>query len=376
MPSRLRPQQLEMRVIEVVDLVLAGARVEDDLVECKGEWPDPKKRSAARQLAGHANKAREEPILWIIGLDEKSHGLTSPSPVEFADWWASMSSCFDPPAPELEHHRVVSVGEHQTVTALRFLTDGSPYVIKGGGQDGTLEREVPIRDGTRTRSARRDELLRLLVPAVGPPSAQLLSANLNANYHPETQGRSGRTYLHLTATVFFQQPVVSTGVVMLPAHLMHARLDFDGNIGSLGGELRYSTGQGQSQPFYSGQQNQPIVVTTPTILHGVDRRTDGVVITGPGSLTVSAGVRLDGDMRSALAAADVVQTHLSFGVAGVERRVNLDAQLDYVDDHDVQRVEWRLEVPAQDPWAEAQENEVEVDHAAPLPQGGHEPDAG
>jgi hypothetical protein len=35
MSSRVRPQQLESRVIELVDLVLAGGRIEDDLVECK-----------------------------------------------------------------------------------------------------------------------------------------------------------------------------------------------------------------------------------------------------------------------------------------------------------------------------------------------------
>ena len=37
--------------------MLAGKRIEDDLVECKSQWPDPQKRSSARQLAGHANKA-------------------------------------------------------------------------------------------------------------------------------------------------------------------------------------------------------------------------------------------------------------------------------------------------------------------------------
>jgi len=204
-PLRLRPQQLEMRALQLVDLVLAGRRIEDDLVECKGQWPDPQKRSSARQLAGHANKARDEPILWIIGLDEKAHTLTSPASIEVADWWASISSCFDPPALELEHHLVVPVDEHQAVTALRFLTDRSPYVIKGGGQDGTLHREVPIRDGTGTRSARRDELLRLLLPAVGAPSAQLLSANLRASHYPEIEGQTtSRTSVYLTATVFFE----------------------------------------------------------------------------------------------------------------------------------------------------------------------------
>ena len=356
MPSRLRLQQLDMRVIELVDLVLAGGRVEDDLVECKGEWPDPQKRSAARQLAAHANKARDEPILWIIGLDEKSHALTSPSPVEFADWWAAMSSRFDPPAPELEHHRVVAVGDQQVVTALRFLTDGSPYVIKGGGDDGTLEREVPMRDGTRTRSARRDELLRLLVPAVAPPSAQLLSASLDTSYFGGSQGKPRRTRLHLKATVFFQQPAVSTGVVMLPAHLMHARLDFNSSVGPLQRALHYSTDQdGRYQPALPWQQDRPIVVTTPTIFHGVDRRRDGVVITGPGSLVVRTTETLDSDLQSALAALDVVQVHLSFGVAGVERRIQLSAGLDYAPDAETPTgAEWHLKVPAEDPWAEAE----------------------
>jgi hypothetical protein len=356
MPSRLRPQQLDMRVIQLVDLVLAGRRIEDDLVECKGEWPDPQKRSAARQLAGHANKARDEPILWIIGLDEKTHSLRSPSLVEPADWWASVSSCFDPPAPELVHHRVVAVGDQQAVTALRFLTDGSPYVIKGGGEGGTLEREVPIRDGTRTRSARRDELLRLLLPAVAPPSAQLLSASLNTTYYPGGQGGMGRTHLHLRATLFFQQSAASTGVVMLPAHLMHARLDFESSVGSLRSELRYSTDQGGThQPFFPQQQDRPVVVTTPTILHGVDRRKDGVVITGPGSLTVSTASMHDGDLRSELAALDVVQMYLSFGVAGVERRIQLNARLHQTRDAETPTVEWHLKVSAEDPWAEVDE---------------------
>jgi len=270
-----------------------------------------------------------------------------------------MSSRFDLPAPELEHHLVVPVGKQQAVTALRFLTDRSPYVITGGGQDGALEREVPIRDGTRTRSARRDELLRLLLPAIAPPSAQLLSAKLHPRHFPQTEGqRPGRTSIHLVATVFFQQPALSTGAVMLPAHLMHARLDFDGSVGSLLCELHYGTGDAgimTHQPMLGAGQDRPIVVTTPTILHGVDRRKDGVVVTGPGTLTVSTTTTLDGDLRSTLMALDVVQIHLSFGVAGVERRIKLDAQLDCIPQGpEERRVEWCLNVPAEDPWAEAE----------------------
>src|SRR6266498_4292413 len=129
MPSRLRPQQLEARVIDLVDHVLAGGRIEDDLVECKGQWPDQQNPRSTRQLAGAANKARGGPILWIIGLDEDAHLLTEVHPVDVADWWPAMSSRFDQEAPELEHHLVVHVGERQAVTALRFLTDRSPYLI-------------------------------------------------------------------------------------------------------------------------------------------------------------------------------------------------------------------------------------------------------
>ncbi len=144
MIHRLRPQQLEARVLGLVDLVLEGGRIEDDLVECKGQWPEPQNRRSARQLAGAANKARGEPILWIIGLDEGAHRLTEVGSVDVADWWPAMSSRFDPPAPELELHIVVPVSEGKAVTALRFLTDRSPYVIKDGGDDGAASPPPPI----------------------------------------------------------------------------------------------------------------------------------------------------------------------------------------------------------------------------------------
>ncbi len=357
MPSRLRPQQLEARVIDLVDHVLAGGRIEDDLVECKGQWPDPQNPRSTRQLAGAANKARGAPILWIIGLDEDAHMLTEVRSVDVADWWPAMSSRFDQQVPELEHQRVVHVGEGQAVTALRFLTEMSPYVIKGGGEGEKLDREVPIRDGTRTRSARRDELLRLLVPAVAPPSAQLLSARVYTGYYPGIDDKSpGQTMVHLEATVFFQQPAMSTGVVMLPAHLMHGRIDTDGSIGSLRCKLTYSTSpDGIQAPLWGhgGPQAVQSVIPAMPPLHGVERRKDGLYITGPGTPTVSGAVLVDGDLRSALAATSGVHIYLSFGVAGIDRYVKLDAGLDCFPDK--KGAIWQLTAPAEDPWAEAEQ---------------------
>src|SRR6266498_182530 len=75
-------QHIEGRVLNLVERVLNGARIEDFRVECKGTWPSAAK--AARQIAGHANAARGEPILWIIGLDEDNNRVTGAFYVELA----------------------------------------------------------------------------------------------------------------------------------------------------------------------------------------------------------------------------------------------------------------------------------------------------
>jgi hypothetical protein len=41
--------------------------VEDDLIEFKRTWIKPHK--AARRIAAHANAARGQDILWLIGVD-------------------------------------------------------------------------------------------------------------------------------------------------------------------------------------------------------------------------------------------------------------------------------------------------------------------
>jgi hypothetical protein len=54
-----------------------------------------------------------------------------------------------------------------------------------------FEREVPWRDGNRTRSAHRDELLRVLVEAVMPPEATVVRWELRAIHRAaEETGRS------------------------------------------------------------------------------------------------------------------------------------------------------------------------------------------
>jgi hypothetical protein len=99
--------EVEARVYQIIDIVTKGNRVEDERVELKGIWIDAKK--AARQVAGHANKLRGEPILWVFGIDEV-RGLTGVDPGEFSNWWNQFKSQYvEDVYPALLTHVNVSV---------------------------------------------------------------------------------------------------------------------------------------------------------------------------------------------------------------------------------------------------------------------------
>jgi hypothetical protein len=157
----LTHQEVEIWAREIVEAVLANQRIEDSRVELKSAWPDP--QPAARRLAGHANAARGTPILWLIGVDERNCSLTNCDPIEPANWLTSVQSVFDGFAPRM----VIDLNfriEGSTVVALYFEThQESPFVV-AHTKGSYPEFVVPWREGTRLRAARRDELLRILVP--------------------------------------------------------------------------------------------------------------------------------------------------------------------------------------------------------------------
>jgi integrase len=61
--------RIEAWALEIVDRLKAGQPIEDIRVEVKREWVTPER--TARRLAGHANAARGDAILWLVGLDER-----------------------------------------------------------------------------------------------------------------------------------------------------------------------------------------------------------------------------------------------------------------------------------------------------------------
>jgi len=185
----MRAHEIENWVLRIIEQVESGQPNEDYRVELKAKWLDAKK--AARRIAGHANAAHGEPILWLIGVDEEE-GVVGANNEELANWSAQVRAEFDGLAPQILRDLNVPV-EGGTVVALLFDTDRAPYVVKnpayGQPQGGPVQLEVPWREARSTRSASRSELLRILSPIQKNPSFELLDAWLKvypeqADYRP------------------------------------------------------------------------------------------------------------------------------------------------------------------------------------------------
>lgn len=177
----MRSIQIEAWALEIIDQLHSKSRVEDSRVELKSEWINPQK--AARQLAGHSNAARGESILWLIGVDEEK-GVIGASHEELANWYNSVQTEFDGIAPLLLDLNIPVNGK--TIVALYFDTDRAPYVIRNpsfGVEKGVaISHEVPWREGTKTRSATRSELLKILVPNIQLPDVDILSGKLVVSF--------------------------------------------------------------------------------------------------------------------------------------------------------------------------------------------------
>lgn len=179
--------QLEVRVRELVDAVVAGGKIEDDRVEAKGKWPDPKN---AVQLAGSANAAGGHPIILIIGLGETKNEVVPLNNTEPSTWWSATEAEFVfGVAPRLLNHIRVRT-DHGPVIALEFATDQAPYMVKNEN-GGWAKVGVPWRSAGSTHAATRAELLSILhAKAIVPPIAVVrsdvsLSSSVEAKIPPD-----------------------------------------------------------------------------------------------------------------------------------------------------------------------------------------------
>ena len=159
----MRRHEIETWAYSIIERVRKRQPIEDDRVELKSIWPvDPQK--TARRIAGHANAMHGEPILWLIGVNEKEGTIPGIDFAEFSTWYGAIEAKFDEITPEIKSINIVT--DKVTVAALYFETERAPFVVKSG----INEREVPWRSGTRIRSAKRHELLKILSPPQTPPA--------------------------------------------------------------------------------------------------------------------------------------------------------------------------------------------------------------
>jgi hypothetical protein len=128
----------------------------------------------------------------------------SRSNTDLGIWWGQVTAQFDEVAPAMSDILVHLPGGG-TVVALCFETDRAPYVVKNP-DGGRVQREVPWREGTALRSAKRSDLVRVLLPAQAAPRLDVVSARLYATPHRDNAGRqvdSPDMDWRLDATVYF-----------------------------------------------------------------------------------------------------------------------------------------------------------------------------
>jgi hypothetical protein len=187
----MRSAEIDAWVQRIAERTAAGHQNEDMRVELKKEWPSSHEEAAWR-IAGHANAARGESVLWVIGLGPDGSVQTPPHN-ELANWWQQVQKHFDDGIAPTMRDVVVPLATGGVV-ALLFDTEAAPFVIKGGKHNF----EVPYREGVRVDGARRRHLTRLLAPLARLPTIETVRCVLRL-VHARVNGAVG---LELSWTLF------------------------------------------------------------------------------------------------------------------------------------------------------------------------------
>ena len=329
MNQTMKAHELEAWVLEIVDRVHAKQPVEDSRVELKAEWPSEPNR-AARRLAGHCNAMHGEPVLWVIGLDEK-RGVVGAGHREVPEWFGQVGKQFDGVVPELMRDLNVPVG-NSTVVGLLFNTDRVPFVVKNPIH-GPVDREVPWREGTAVRSAKREDLLRLLVPLQRLPDVSVLSITFFTILGPVEKltdpehDQNCRLFAELYVTPNARNELV------IPFHQCEARV----SLGPGGRSLHLGTISAGPRVRKYRRGNEPIFPVDNRLSRTIDATPTEVVISGPGLVQFTAdGVLSEVDQWRGQRGAYSIMLR----PAGSERSISLAGDLSPKADHDSHQAVW------------------------------------
>lgn len=314
----MRHSQIEGWTLSVVDRVLEGQPIEDDRVELKSIWPaEPAK--AARRVAGHLNAARGEPVLWIIGVNEGPRSVPGAPHEDAATWWPQVARWFDEIAPEPVFLNVPTGGV--TVVAIFLTAERIPLVVKNP-EGGSPEREVPWRVGTRVRSAKRSELVRILVPATRLPLVDVLSASLTAHRPADAAASNRATQYEIQFRMEVYLEPTTTEILVLPRYRASACVvDGEGQEVVLFDPLLSPGGMpGPSLSTFQRFGREP-----PPMMETISQGAGQLIVQGPG--LVSLWRTLKAEERWALKADERYILRVTLGIVAAPTALRFEAAL-------------------------------------------------
>jgi hypothetical protein len=305
----VRPIDIEVWALRLLDRQKAGGRLEDARVEAKAAWPaDPNK--AARRLGGHCNALRGDDALWLIGLDER-RGVQAIEPEDFATWWPKIAAEFHGEVPTPTE--LVIDYEGQQVVALHFSTDRAPYLVRVAG-GGKVEREVPWREGTSLRTATRADLLRLLAPLQQVPKVELLSCTVNIS----SLEKSDKAHVVLEMKLYITAPVGSA--LVIPEHRCETEVRFP-RRGSFAKAPDF-TGGPFARYWHPGRDREPD--PPGRLISDVD---DQLLIQGPGFVRVRAAHEVERARGDRLGRTEQVEVRLTLRAVDLDLPVTVTGSL-------------------------------------------------
>lgn len=306
----MKISQIENWALSVIERVENRQPIEDSRVELKSNWPDPQK--AARRIAGHANSSRGEPILWLIGIDEDK-GVIKIDKNELSTWYSSVKSHFCEVIPELTDI-ILQYGD-KSVVALYFETIRAPYIVKnpsyGQPHSGPVELEVPWRESTCIRSARRADLLKILIPFQKIPIIEILNGSIGINRQQPPY--SNRDELSLELIIYFV-PKTNENII-IPVHKCNSDIKFQDYTQSINLDHIIFSPYTSFVRSSHIQSNRPVTATVIT--------TDSeLILEGPGKVKLNASKKfehLENIGNTAIA-------YIKLGLAGSDQTIKIECQ--------------------------------------------------
>ncbi len=308
--------QIEYWALDTIERVNRNQPIEDIRIELKSTWPTPEK--AARRIAGHANAARGESILWLVGVNQRN-GVIGADYQELSNWYDQVKSYFESISPTLIDLNVPY--KNKTVVALYFETDRAPFVIKnpcyGKGGCGPVKYEVPWRDYTTIRTARRSDLIQILSPVQSLPQFEVLSGSLYFEEVDIDGVRKSKGELELDLYAM----AAEVNLITIPFHKCSGYVKIPKTIGTVELDMIYL-----HAPSRLHMQRSIKSITVEKDSRTIDNTSDELLIYGPGKLILKGYLTTEPIVRYYR---EDSRIHILLEPVNSPRAVSIDVNLKY-----------------------------------------------